>query len=484
MKSGCAWAVMMMWFVLPASAAEEAGQTTMPDTVAGRRAAAYFAAFNSGDEEAMRAFLTENIADDALRARPIDLRLKTYAELRGEAGALTPVKVLRSPEPILLVLVKTAKGEWLEYSFDLDPAPPHKLRSIRAQDSDESVANEPQTPITQAEMLEMLRRYFDDATKADAFSGTVLIAKEGKPLFAEAYGLASKEYGVPNRLDTRFNLGSINKRFTKIAIWQLLEKGALSLDDPIGKFLPEYPNKEAAQKVTIRHLVDMTSGIGDFFGPKYAETPKNRLRAIADYLPLFASNPLQFEPGSQNRYSNGGYVVLGAIVEKVSRKSYYDYVREHIFKPAGMESSDSFDADVPTPNVASGYTRGWDGEEHPSEPRRNNIYTRPAKGSSAGGGYSTAEDLQKFTTAFVECKLLSPAYTEYLSTGRQPAEGGTSFDRALTGFLIAGGAPGINSVLEWDPRSGYTIVVMSNYDPPTAEDVRRRIRRWLDRVQE
>ncbi|MBN2354994.1 beta-lactamase family protein, partial [candidate division KSB1 bacterium] len=302
----------------------------------------------------------------------------------------------------------------------------------------------------------------------DAFSGVVLLAKGEKPILRRAYGSASKEYNVPNRIETRFNLGSINKFFTRIAIEQLAGKGLLDLDDTVGKHLPDYPNPEAAAKVTIRHLLEMTSGIGDFFGEKYQSTPKNRIRTLQDYLPLFAEEPLLFEPGSNNRYSNGGYIVLGLIIEKVSGISYFDYVQEHIYAVAGMMHSGHLQSDIPTENVASGYSRFWDGQEHTDEPRRNNIYTRPCCGSSAGGGYSTVDDLLKFVLALKADKLSAPESVKRMSQGA---------------FGIAGGAPGINAALERDNSRDYTIIVLSNYDPPTAGRVARKIRELLERLR-
>ena len=118
-------------------------------------------------------------------------------------------------------------------------------------------------------------------------------------------------------------------------------------------------------------------------------------------MPLFASKPLLFEPGTKQQYSNGGYIVLGAIVEKVSGRDYYDYVRENIFKTADMRDTDWYEADIATANLASGYTK----EGSTNGVRRSNIYSRPAKGSPAGGGYSTAPDLLKFVVALREGKL-------------------------------------------------------------------------------
>jgi hypothetical protein len=142
-------------------------------------------------------------------------------------------------------------------------------------------------------------------------------------------------------------------------------------------------------------LLTMTSGIGDFFGPRYDATPKERIRSIKDYLPLFADQPLEFVPGTGNRYSNGGYVVLGAIIEKVSGQDYYAYVRENVFRPAGMLATDSYPRDAGTPNLALGYANpGRRGQG-----RVLNFDTLPGRGSSAGGGYSTAEDMLRYVRA-------------------------------------------------------------------------------------
>jgi D-alanyl-D-alanine carboxypeptidase len=220
--------------------------------------------------------------------------------------------------------------------------------------------------------------------------------------------------------------------------------------------------------VTISHLLDMTSGIGDFFGEKYLLTPKDRIRNLSDYLLLFGDKPLLFEPGTNRQYSNGGYIVLGLIIEKVSGQTYFDYVQDHIYKIAGMENTTHLEADVPEENVASGYTNNWDENDHPGEPRRNNIYTRPARGSSAGGGYSTADDILKLVLALKSNKLSAPRTSEEIS--RQ-------------GIAIAGGAPGINAKVETNPKTDYIIIVLSNYDPPAAEKVARKIDSFLERLK-
>ncbi|MDX2044528.1 MAG: serine hydrolase [Acidobacteriota bacterium] len=429
-------------------------EVKLPDTVAGKVFAEFFRAFNTGNLETLKQFHKKH-------GNPEDNAEQDVGAFN-QTGALTLHSVANSTETEIAVIVKGSKSDrWLKFTFAVDANLPHSITDIRVQPT-EAPGGEKSQPAparkSESEFLQELTSWLDRQAAEDKFSGTVLIAKNGKPIFQKAVGLANKETKTPNRVDTKFNLGSINKHFTQIAINQLIEQGKLGWEDKLGKFLPDYPNKEAAEKVTVKHLVEMRSGIGDFFGPKFEATPKSKIRSINDYLPLFAGDKLAFEPGSKRAYSNGGYVVLGAIIEKVTGQSYYDYVREHIFKPAGMTNTDSFFSDAKTPNLAEGYRDNDNGG------RVNNVDTRPARGSSAGGGYSTIEDLLKYSTALLSNKLLSAAASKRIIGG---------------GIGIAGGAPGINSELEIDPASGYTIVVMGNYDPPNAANVNRHIRSML-----
>lgn len=304
---------------------------------------------------------------------------------------------------------------------------------------------------------ELIRRVVnlgDSLSASNQFSGVVLLAKDGLPLLERAYGYADRDQKIPNTIETKFNVGSINKTFTRLAILMLAAKGQLSLDDPIGKFLPDYPNRNAAERVTIRHMLDMRSGIGDIFGERYDRTPKEQLSALKDFLPLFADLPLQFEPGEGRRYSNGGYIVLGLIIEKASGTDYYTFVRENIFRPAGMGNSDWYFRDAEMPDRATGYVAREGNLE-------SNHTSLPARGSSAGGGYSTARDLLAYTVALRDGRIGSTGYG------------------AEEGLGIAGGAPGINAVLEWNPRSGYALIVLSNFGPPAAQQIAQRVRGWL-----
>jgi D-alanyl-D-alanine carboxypeptidase len=439
-----------------------------PETPRGKCIAAYFAAFNSAGESGMAAFLKGNLSAAALKRASLEERLARFRGIKPQAGSLTPEKLLRDTGNEASYLVHDAHGEMLEFTFQFEKDGEVQLAAIMGAPIDpEAAADLGGPPLSREEVLARIRTALDERSNADQFSGVVLVAQGDQVVIHEARGLASVEYGVANRLDTRFNLGSINKVFTHVAIGQLVEKGKISLEDKIGKFLPGYPNRDAAQKVTVRNLLDMTSGIGDFFGKKYEDTPKERIRTLEDYLGLFADQPLQFEPGSKRRYSNGGFIVLGLIVAKASGEDYFTYVRDHVYGPAGMAATEHLEADKPTANAASGYTRNWDEADHEKEPRRNNFYTRPARGSSTGGGYATAMDLFKFAQALRTGKLLGPLSQEWFN-GPQ---------------AYAGGAPGINAELDMDPVPGWTVVVMGNYDPPAASSLAQKIGVLLKRLR-
>jgi CubicO group peptidase (beta-lactamase class C family) len=471
MKKILTASITLIVFLILALVARAGDETAIrfPETEAGKRVESYFCAFNSNNENDMRTYLEQNITPDNLKKRPIEQRMALYRQLKSDLATLEPVKIIKESTDAIKLAARSAKESWLELTFEFEKSSPYKLLGIRIMRLDEPPdLNAPTTPMTEEEMLKELNTFMDGISVKDEFSGVVLLAKGDKPIFRKAYGLASKEYNFPNRVDTHFNLGSINKFLTRIAIEQLEGKGELGLDDPINKYLPDYPNKDAAEKVTISHLLDMTSGIGDFFGEKYQSTPKDRIRNLSDYLLLFGDKPLLFEPGTNRQYSNGGYIVLGLIIEKVSGKTYFDYVQDHIYKIAGVGNTSHLEADVPAENVASGYTNNWDENDHPGEHRRNNIYTRPARGSSAGGGYSTVDDLLKLVVALKENKLSAPKVSEEINQ---------------QGIAIAGGAPGINAMVETNPETNYTIIVLSNYDPPAAEKIARKISSYLERLK-
>jgi len=326
------------------------------------------------------------------------------------------------------------------------------------------------TPVSEAVVDQLINTITDLGTTGQ-FAGAVLIAKDGTPVFISAYGLASRSPDVPNQIDTKFNLGSMDKMFTAIAILQLFEQGRLSLDGRISDYWPDYPNQEVARKVTIHQLLVHTSGLGDCFEGDFFTTPKDQLRTLEGYLPLFVDDPLQFEPGTQFAYSNEGYIVLGVIIEQVSGQSYWNFVKENIFQPSGMSDTHAYELDTEVLNRAIGYTT-QDAQGNETGALADNTPLMPIKGTSAGGGYSTVEDLLNLSNALLGYRLLSPEPTELLLAGKveiredyQYAYG--FFDRVISGQRVVGhggGAPGVCTSMEMYLDSGYTIIVLSNSD--------------------
>jgi CubicO group peptidase (beta-lactamase class C family) len=235
------------------------------------------------------------------------------------------------------------------------------------------------------------------ATAADEFSGTVIVAKHGVPIFAKAYNRADRERGIANTLDTAFNVGSQNKMFTAVAIVRLAQDGKLALTDTVGKYLPDYPNRAIADHVTIHQLLTHTGGTGDIFDADY-EDHRLTLRTHDDYVKHFGARAPTHAPGERWEYSNYGFVLLGAIIERVTGKSYYDAIAELVYAPAGMTSTSAPLIDEPI--GAIGYTRARTPTLVP------NLDSLPYRGTSAGGGWSTAGDLLRFANALVTNELL------------------------------------------------------------------------------
>ena len=326
-----------------------------------------------------------------------------------------------------------------------------------------------------------LRARLKAGTEAGTFSGAVLVARDGRTLFEGAYGLADRERLVPNTPLTKFRVGSMNKMLTAVAALQLVQAGTVRLDAPLGTYLPDYPNAELASTVTPHHLLTHTGGTGDIFGPAFT-AHRSELRTTEDYLRLYGTRGLRFAPGAQWEYSNYGFLLLGALIERLGGTSYDDHVAARVLAPAGMTATGSAPEDSLVPGRSVGYTR----QVVPGA-LVSNAPTLPYRGTPAGGGYSTVGDLARFAVAVREHRLLDPAHTALLLGGKVEIGQGVRyaygfFDRVVGGRRFVGhggGAPGMNGELAFEPNGGYVVVVLSNLDPPAAGQVTAFI---LDRL--
>lgn len=315
--------------------------------------------------------------------------------------------------------------------------------------------------------------------EAGRFAGAVIVAQGEERIHAQAIGLADRRSARAMTLDTPINLGSINKMFTAIAIAQLQATGKLDWQDPVGRHLPELPNATIREQVTIHQLLTHTSGVGSYWNEAYAAR-KDQLRTHQDFLATFIHEPLRFEPGKGLEYSNGGPVILGLIIEAVSGLDYDTYLRTHVYGPAGMTHSDHYRRDDTSAGVARGYLKGADGQWQDNESDLG------LRGSAAGGGYASANDLLAFSRALSAERLLPRAQLETLWTAHtQPGPIGY-------GYLFSvgntaghrwvghdGGAPGISAEFLHYPDDELAIIVLANQDNAAAA-----MREWLHALVE
>lgn len=425
---------------------------------------AWLEAFNTGDRARLKQFLDANFPSRNLNG-DMNFRERTGGlELRAleQATAITLTGLVQERD----------SDQFGRFTLVLEPEEPHRIARLGIA-AIPRPAEFPLPHMGDAELIAALRAKLEKDAAADRFAGTVLLAKSGKVLFSGAYGMADRGKKMANKLDTRFRIGSMNKMFTAVSILQLVQAGKIKLTDPVGKYITDYPNQDVATKVTIHQLLTHTGGTGDFFGPQF-NAHRLELKTLDDYVALFGKRAPVFEPGSQYAYSNYGMLLLGVVVERAGKESYYDYVAEHVYKPAGMTLTGSEPEGETVRDRSVGYMRPQGGGAWTP-----NTDTLPYRGTSAGGGYSTVGDLMKFADALMAHTLLDAESTELLIKGKVDSGGGHMYaygfeDGRKDGVGSvghSGGAPGMNGDLRIFPQSGYVIAVLSNLDPPAATQV-------------
>ncbi len=330
------------------------------------------------------------------------------------------------------------------------------------------------------ENIEDAKNKLNSLAAEKQFSGTVLISKGDNIILKEAYGMADIERQIANKTDTKINIGSINKVFTQVCVMQLIDKNKIKLEDKITKYIPEL-KMEMAEEITILHLLKMTSGLGGYFDSDKYVSGYQSFQNMEDYLPVLVGLKLDFKPGTKPQYSNAGYELLGIMIQRVSGQNYYDYVKENVYEKAGMINTDAYNRNKKTENLAHGYSQYKENEAagQLSENQEGkfvlNVNERYPKGSAAGGGYSTVEDLSKFAFALDQDKLLSQSSRDifFNQLNRQMPDGNKR-------LMVAGGAPGISAMLIVNYTKNSVVVVLSNFDPPTATGLGARLAKSVE----
>jgi CubicO group peptidase (beta-lactamase class C family) len=470
-----------------------------PDSRVGGLAKELVSIINAGDEARAVRFIEEHYDPQAWKDFPTEDNARWLVDLKEGHGHLDfhstrvydePLAGTGAGERVVAILYSRRKEQWMGLSLQLGAGESGKVRGMvimpaRAPHDVTAAAS----PLTREQTVRELDGYLRRMTEGDRFSGAVLVARDGEILFEGAYGLASRRFGAPNRPDTRFNLGSMNKMITAVATAQLVEQGRLRYEDTIDKHLPEgWLAPEVARRIRVEHLITHTSGLGDYLDQDaFWNGSRLGFKTLDDFKPLIRDTEPQFEPGTEWAYSNSGFFLLGIIVGHVSGMGYDAYVESRIYEPAGMADTRFFELDRPVPNVATGYYRDpGDGEIY------NNTYLRPARGGPAGGGHSTLRDLLAFDRALRGDKLLGEEAKRYLWTitdasrtrmpyGRGFIVGGSDGDRRVG---HGGGFPGISSNLEMHVDTGWTVVVLANLSSGVgAGDVTNKINELLPRTE-
>jgi D-alanyl-D-alanine carboxypeptidase len=318
--------------------------------------------------------------------------------------------------------------------------------------------------------------FMEEEANAGRFRGVVLVAREGKPIFHAAYGLANEEWSIRNTTTTKFRIGSITKQFTAAAILLLHQRGQLSLSDRLCKYLSNCPTAWA--DITIAQLLGHTAGVPDIFTlPGFTESLAVKT-TLDQTIARLQERPLDFAPGTKFNYSNSGYLILARVVEKVSGKDYAEFSSENIFRPLGMSGSGQDDGITILPQRAAGYGKNPEGEMVNAAP----IDMSVAMG--AGSSYSTAIDLLKWNNALDTGILLSRESVKEMLASKRPSDFGP--DAGYGWFLgkdahghhyigMLGGINGFAAQVTRFPDASLLVIVLSNQNFSRVNDIANRL---------
>lgn len=418
-----------------------------------------------------KAFVEQNFAPELIQRRGLDELTGLTADLNDDLGAAKLVAIMAGGDGLELVL-RTPNDEWFALRLRFDGA--SRIAGVGLQPTQPlDAGGAPPGPLKESALPAAIKAFIDDRV-AKGFSGAVIVARDGAPVFAAASGEADRATHRANTLDTPINLGSMNKMFTALVIGRLVEQGKVAWDDKVGKHLPDWPQARVRDEVTIAQLLSHTSGLKAYWGEEH-DRRGPELDTAKEYGELCDDQAPAFAPGERFEYSNCGFVVLGLIAERVAKKDYYALVRELVYRPAGMVNSDHYDRGDAASQRAIGYLLS--GED--------NARFLAKRGAPAGGGYASANDLLRFATALRAGKIVKPETLAIMTSrkstmGPPPGPNGPPQGSVQAGYGYGfgvipgpggsegffghnGGAPGINADMAMFP-SGWTVIVLSNVD--------------------
>jgi CubicO group peptidase (beta-lactamase class C family) len=460
-----------------------AGQSPDPEHLAIPRE--YVTAHNAPDTMAMYRFV-----DKYYPTLAADRRLGVASflvERRATFGRLTAARYYSPMQKVAAVVVRAAADDyWYRIDFLYEVTPVLRVRGIATPASSplEAMATE---PFSLAREVAALRAFIHAEAVADRFSGVVAVRHAGKLLLEVAEGMADRETGRPVTQDTPFRLASTAKLFTATAVMRLVEQGRIDLDAPVGRYLPAYPNPHVRDSVTVGMLLTHTAGLGDIFSDQFLTEarPAQTLTQVSQY---FATDSLEFAPGSRYGYSNAGFVVLGLIVEAVNRSPFPEAIRDLVLRPAGAKKAGWRSPYEATGRTAIPYTTS----EEAGHPLIRDHESDSLPPTTAGDGVATVADLLAFDAALWGGRLLTASGLRELTKGRV-ARGPLTAGRQAYGIYEVvvlgqqlmghnGGAPGVLTDYYHAPATGDAMVLLANVNNRSAEQVEARVLALLARL--
>lgn len=311
--------------------------------------------------------------------------------------------------------------------------------------------------------MSKIDQYFQELEEQQIFSGTILVAKDNDIIISKGYGMANHDYDIPNTSKTKFCIASITKSITAMGILILTEQKKLSLNDTLDQYIPGFSNGE---KITIYQVITHTSGICEIYNDLKSEMFGHQNNKLQEVIEKFKDKPLEFEPGEKFQYSNLGYNILAHIIEKVSGKTYEQFIKENIFDKLSMKDTGCFTDEQVLKNSANGYSKSVEGIVNTKNLHFSNL-------CGSGNLYSTVEDLYAWAKALREGKLLSSEYSKKIFEDHEFVEDNYYYGYGFVVFkpndnieqiYQDGGLPGFKTIYMIYPNTGLTVIILSNYD--------------------
>lgn len=332
------------------------------------------------------------------------------------------------------------------------------------------------------EWIQRIESIIESASEGQ-FRGTVLVTKGNELRYEKAFGYRDLANKILNTLDTRFETASAGKAFVAVGIMKLIDERKLALEDTIGELL-SFDLKGIDPGITVKQLLNHTSGIPDYFDESvmdeyeelWIDLPNYRIRQSMDLVPLFVNKPMMYPAGEKFQYNNTGFVVLGLIIEAVTGLGFDEYLRIEVFEPLGMLNTGYYELDRLPENCANAYIIDEDSTldtvqytiDDKGRSYRTNIFSIDAKGSGAGGAFTTIGDVEKFWSGLMDGQVISKPLVEEMIKPQDCDEYGFGFwmwkieERFIPFFQ--GSDPGVSFISICDPQEAIKIVLMSNYD--------------------